>query len=89
MKSLMTEEANKEIYKNYRRLNGKINYGLFKENLSKFYEITMDIFLFDFVRTPFSPRDKGAAYKKWVEYITSKEEAFKYYTAVNEYDVYK
>lgn len=84
----ITEEvANREIFYNYKKAKGKHDFETFCKNLEKFYEFTLNAYVwgeYDEV----GPQSREEAYVLWENYIGSPREADRYFRAVDDFSAY-
>ena len=81
------EIANKEIFDNYKKSKGKHNFNTFCKNLEKFYEFTIDAYVFGMYSED-GPQSREEAYGLWENYIGSAKEASRYFRAVDDFSAY-
>jgi hypothetical protein len=84
----VTEEvANKEIYKNYKKLRGKHTFDEFLKNLEKFYDFTLSAYVLGEYDED-GPQSREEAYGLWINYVGSPQEASRYFRAVDNFSAY-
>lgn len=81
------EYATKEIFNNYKNLGGKHKYDKFVKNLEKFYDLTLEIWIFG-MYTEDGPQSREEAWELWTKYIKSSKEASRYFEAVDTFSAY-
>ena len=84
----VTEEvANRKMYDNYKKSKGKHDFDTFCKNLEKFYEFTMDAYVWG-MYTEGGPQSREEAYSLWEVHIGSSKEANRYFRAVDDFSAY-
>jgi hypothetical protein len=84
----VTEEiANREIFDNYKKAKGKHDFETFCKNLEKFYEFTMNAYVWGMYEED-GPQSREEAYGLWESYIGSSREASRYFRAVDDFSAY-